>query len=621
MVGFQRVLSADEFEVEVSPELVSEADLLKVLAPVVTEGFDVTSEVPLRVRLFQTGPSEFVLALVIHHIAADGVSLGPLVRDVSVAYVARAGGQVPQWAPLAVQYADFALWQREVLGSEGDPSSLMSEQLGYWTSVLAGLPERIDLPADRQRPLVASNHGASYQFSVDERLHRALEQLALDRSVSLFMVVHAALAVLLARLSGSDDVVVGSPIAGRGEQELDDLIGMFVNTLVLRTEVDSSESFSELLGRVRDVDLGAFGNEDVPFERLVEVLDPARSQAHHPLFQVALFFQNMAQGVVELPGLSIAGFDAGVEIAKFDLQLTVTPVEEDGVGVGMPMSLTYATDLFDESTVVSFAERLVRVLEAMVAEPDSVVGDVELLGEDERSQVLVAVNDTVHELTAGALLLDGFVAQVAATPGAVALVFEGQSLTYVEFASRVNRLARYLISVGVGPESLVALAMRRSVDLVVGMYAVVAAGGAYVPLDPDHPVERNGHILGTASPVCVLSTADDGVVLPGEFDVVLIDELDVSGFSDVPVSDADRVAPLRGSNAAYVIFTSGSTGKPKGVAVSHAAIVNQMAWMQGRICSDRGGCVSAEDCDDVRRVVVGLLLAVGGGCAVGGGHA
>ncbi|WP_240952953.1 non-ribosomal peptide synthetase, partial [Rhodococcus sp. IC4_135] len=581
-IGFQQVLPVDEFVGTVLPETVDAADLLGVLTPVVAEGFDVTVEVPLRVRLFQTGSSEFVLALVIHHIAADGVSMGPLVRDVSMAYVARAGGQVPGWAPLAVQYADYALWQREVLGSEGDPSSLMSEQLGYWTSVLAGLPERIELPADRPRPLVASNQGASYQFSIDARLHRALEQLALDRNVSLFMVVHAALAVLLARLSGSDDVVVGSPIAGRGEPELDDLIGMFVNTLVLRTEVDSSESFSALLGRVREVDLGAFGNEDVPFERLVEVLDPARSQAHHPLFQVALFFQNMAQDVVELPGLSIAGFDAGVEIAKFDLQLTVTPVEEGGVGVGMPMSLTYATDLFDESTVVSFAERLVRVLEAMVAEPDSVVGDVELLGEGERSQVLVAVNDTVHELTVGALLLDGFVAQVAATPDAVAVVFEGQSLTYAEFGSRANRLARYLVSVGVGPESLVALAMRRSVDLVVGMYAVVAAGGAYVPLDPDHPVERNGHILGTAAPVCVLSTAGDGVVLPGEFDVVLIDELDVSGFSDAPVLDVDRVAPLRGSNAAYVIFTSGSTGKPKGVAVSHAAIVNQMAWMQGR---------------------------------------
>ncbi|ATI34073.1 hypothetical protein CPI83_19980 [Rhodococcus sp. H-CA8f] len=581
-IGFQQVLPVGEFVGTVLPETVDAADLLGVLTPVVAEGFDVTVEVPLRVRLFQTGSSEFVLALVIHHIAADGVSLGPLVRDVSVAYVARAGGQVPQWAPLAVQYADFALWQREVLGSEGDPSSLMSEQLGYWTSVLAGLPERIELPADRPRPLVASNQGASYQFSIDARLHRALEQLALDRNVSLFMVVHAALAVLLARLSGSDDVVVGSPIAGRGEPELDDLIGMFVNTLVLRTEVDSSESFSALLGRVREVDLGAFGNEDVPFERLVEVLDPARSQAHHPLFQVALFFQNMAQDVVELPGLSIAGFDAGVEIAKFDLQLTVTPLEEDGVGVGMPMSLTYATDLFDASTVVSFAERLVRVLEAMVAEPDSVVGDVELLGEDERSQVLVTVNDTVHELTDDALLLDGFVAQVAATPGAVAVMFQGQSLSYAEFGSRVNRLARYLISVGVGPESLVALAMRRSVDLVVGMYAVVAAGGAYVPLDPDHPVERNGHIIETAAPVCVLSTAGDGVVLPGEFDVVLIDELDVSGFSDAPVSDVDRVAPLRVSNAAYVIFTSGSTGKPKGVAVSHAAIVNQMAWMQGQ---------------------------------------
>ncbi|WP_338480292.1 non-ribosomal peptide synthase/polyketide synthase [Rhodococcus sp. DN22] len=580
--GFQQVLPVGGFAVDISAVPADEADLLGVLAPVVTEGFDVTSEVPLRVRLFQTGSSEFVLALVVHHIAADGVSMGPLVRDVSMAYVARAGGQVPGWAPLAVQYADYALWQREVLGCEGDPSSLMSEQLGYWTSVLAGLPERIELPADRSRPLVASNRGASYQFSVDVRLHRALEQLALDRGVSLFMVVHAALAVVLARLSGSDDVVVGSPIAGRGEPELDDLIGMFVNTLVLRTEVDSSESFSELLGRVREVDLGAFGNEDVPFERLVEVLDPARSQAHHPLFQVALFFQNMAQSVLELPGLSIAGFDAGVEIAKFDLQLTVSPLEEDGVGVGMPMSLTYATDLFDESTVVSFAERLVRVLEAMVAEPDSVVGDVELLGEDERSQVLVAVNDTVHELTVGALLLDGFVAQVAASPDAVAVVFEGQSLSYAEFDARVNRLARYLVSVGVGPESLVALAMRRSVDLVVGMYAVVAAGGAYVPLDPDHPVERNGHILGTAAPVCVLSTAGDGVVLPGEFDVVLIDELDVSGFSDAPVLDVDRVAPLRGSNAAYVIFTSGSTGKPKGVAVSHEAIVNQMAWMQGQ---------------------------------------
>ncbi|MFF1946990.1 amino acid adenylation domain-containing protein, partial [Rhodococcus qingshengii] len=581
-IGFQQVLPVDEFVGTVLPETVDAADLLGVLTPVVAEGFDVTVEVPLRVRLFQTGSSEFVLALVIHHIAADGVSMGPLVRDVSMAYVARAGGQVPGWAPLGVQYADYALWQREVLGAEGDPSSLMSEQLGYWTSVLAGLPERIELPADRPRPLVASNQGASYQFSIDARLHRALEQLALDRNVSLFMVVHAALAVLLARLSGSDDVVVGSPIAGRGEPELDDLIGMFVNTLVLRTEVDSSESFSALLGRVREVDLGAFGNEDVPFERLVEVLDPARSQAHHPLFQVALFFQNMAQDVVELPGLSIAGFDAGVEIAKFDLQLTVTPLEEDGVGVGMPMSLTYATDLFDASTVVSFAERLVRVLEAMVAEPDSVVGDVELLGEDERSQVLVTVNDTVHELTDGALLLDGFVAQVAATPGAVAVMFQGQPLSYAEFGSRVNRLARYLISVGVGPESLVALAMRRSVDLVVGMYAVVAAGGAYVPLDPDHPLERNGHILETAAPVCVLSTAGDGVVLPSEFDVVLIDELDVSGFSDAPVSDVDRVAPLRVSNAAYVIFTSGSTGKPKGVAVSHAAIVNQMAWMQGQ---------------------------------------
>ncbi|MEV3976234.1 amino acid adenylation domain-containing protein, partial [Streptomyces sp. NPDC050698] len=581
-VGFQEVLSADRVRLDVSPVVVSESDVVGAVTEFLSAGFDVAVEVPVRARLFAVSESEFVLALVVHHISGDGVSMGPLTRDVMVAYEARSRGEVPGWAPLAVQYADYALWQREVLGSEDDAGSLISRQVGFWESALAGLPDQLDLPADRPRPVVASNRGADHSFVVGADVHAGLNDVARESNSSLFMVVHAALAVLLSRLSGTSDIAIGTPVAGRGEQVLDDLIGMFVNTLVLRTEVDSSESFSELLGRVREVDLGAFGNEDVPFERLVEVLDPARSQAHHPLFQVALFFQNMAQSVLELPGLSIAGFDAGVEIAKFDLQLTVSPLEEDGVGVGMPMSLTYATDLFDESTVVSFAERLVRVLEAMVAEPDSVVGDVELLGEDERSQVLVAVNDTVHELTVGALLLDGFVAQVAASPDAVAVVFEGQSLSYAEFGSRVNRLARYLVSVGVGPESLVALAMRRSVDLVVGMYAVVAAGGAYVPLDPDHPVERNGHILGTAAPVCVLSTAGDGVVLPGEFDVVLIDELDVSGFSDAPVLDVDRVAPLRVSNAAYVIFTSGSTGKPKGVAVSHEAIVNQMAWMQGQ---------------------------------------
>ncbi|MES9587246.1 amino acid adenylation domain-containing protein, partial [Rhodococcus baikonurensis] len=582
-VGFQEVLSADRVRLDVSPVVVSESDVVGAVTEFLSAGFDVAVEVPVRARLFAVSESEFVLALVVHHISGDGVSMGPLTRDVMVAYEARSRGEVPGWAPLAVQYADYALWQREVLGSEDDAGSLISRQVGFWESALAGLPDQLDLPADRPRPVVASNRGADHSFVVGADVHAGLNDVARESNSSLFMVVHAALAVLLSRLSGTSDIAIGTPVAGRGEQVLDDLIGMFVNTLVLRTEVDSSESFVDLLAGVREADLQAFAHADVPFERLVEVLNPARSQARSPLFQVMLAFQNMEQSALQLGDLRVAGVDATAVAAKFDLQLTmVEQFDEAGAPAGMAASLTYATDLFDESTVVSFAERFGRILGAVVADQSAVLGDIDILDSVERSLVLAGWNDTVHELTVGALLLDGFVAQVAASPDAVAVVFEGQSLSYAEFGSRVNRLARYLVSVGVGPESLVALAMRRSVDLVVGMYAVVAAGGAYVPLDPDHPVERNGHILGTAAPVCVLSTAGDGVVLPGEFDVVLIDELDVSGFSDAPVLDVDRVAPLRVSNAAYVIFTSGSTGKPKGVAVSHEAIVNQMAWMQGQ---------------------------------------
>ncbi|WP_064233760.1 non-ribosomal peptide synthetase [Rhodococcus sp. AJR001] len=578
--GQQVILPASEVSFDLTPVTLGGTRIEEALLTLALAGFDVTMSVPFRVQLFEVGADAFVLAFVMHHIAADGFSMRPLTRDVMVAYAARVSNGVPNWTPLEVQYADYALWQREVLGDEDDPNSLISAQLDHWRSVLRDSPEVLALPADRSRPVVASNRGATYRFSVSEELRSSLDSLARERNASLFMVMHSALAVLLARLSGTSDIVIGTPVAGRGEKALDDVIGMFVNTLVLRTPVDLASSFSALVSATRRTDLQALGNGDVPFERLVEVLDPTRSQAHHPLFQVALFFQNMSQDALELSGLEVSGLEFDAGIAKFDLQLTLAPRIEDTHESGMFAEFAYATDLFDESTIRGFADRFTRILEQVVVDPSITVGDIELLEEAERESLLIARNSTAHDVENSETLASLFDTRVALAPDAVAVVFDGQSLTYGELSERVNKLARKLIDNGVGPESLVALAMRRSLDLVVGMYAVIAAGGAYVPLDPDHPAERIGHILTTADPVCVLSTTRDAFVAPNGADVLLIDGVDLSSYSASVVSDADRRGRLHDVNAAYVIFTSGSTGKPKGVAVSHHAIVNQVLWMQ-----------------------------------------
>ncbi|MGV9950274.1 non-ribosomal peptide synthetase, partial [Rhodococcus aetherivorans] len=459
-----------------------------------------------------------------------------------------------------------------------------SRQLDYWRDQLADLPDSLELPTDRPRPPVASYRGADHLFEIGADLQSGIDALGRRTGTSGFMVVHAALAVTLARLAATDDVAVGTVIAGRGEAELDELVGMFVNTLVLRARIDSGESFADLLARVRETDLGAFGHADVPFERLVEVLDPTRSQARHPLFQVMLTFQNLGPSSFELPGLSISGVEMENRTAKFDLQVVLTETfESDGTAAGIRAGIVYATDLFDGESVSRFAERFVRVLAGAVADPSVAVGDLPLLEAVERSFVVEAVNATAHPVDTAASLVSLFEAQVARTPDAVAVVGAGgEVLTYAQFASRVRRVARYLMSQGVGPESLVALAMRRSVEMLVGIYAVLEAGGAYVPVDPDLPAERIAHVVDTADPVVVLSASRDGVTVVGGRSVLCIDEVEVSGFSDAPVAESERVAVLRPQHPAYVIFTSGSTGRPKGVAVSHTAIVNRLVWMQGR---------------------------------------
>ncbi|NMM84102.1 hypothetical protein B2J88_06975, partial [Rhodococcus sp. SRB_17] len=579
----QVVLAAGEVHTDLAPVVVSdEADLRAQLGEFSLAGFDVTAAVPLRARLFEIHSGDYALAIVVHHIATDGFSLTPLVRDVMVAYSAHLAGHVPTWSPLNIQYVDYTLWQRELLGDEQDPESLASEQLGYWSSTLTGLPELLELPTDRPRPNQQSRGGARVEFHIDADVHDAVVNTAHQHNSSVFMVMHAALAVLLARLSGTSDIVVGTPVAGRGEPELDDLIGVFVNTLVLRTQVDLQTPFSDLLEQVREIDLGAFGNADVPFEQLVEVLAPARSTAHAPLFQVLLEFQNNAAVRLELPHMTVEPVRFDLEMSKFDLQLTVAEVHDaDGTPAGMTAGFVFATDLFDINTVEVFAQRFQRILATVAADPSEAVGDIGLLEVAERELMTIGWNDTSHEFSA-VTLSDLVSDQMARTPDGVAVTFDGESLTYAEFDSRVSRLARELISQGVGPDSTVGVLLARSTELLVAVHAVLRAGGAYVPLDPEYPSERIVSIVKSARPLLVLTSSEQGT-LATEFDGVPCLDLavvDLSGWESAPVTDVDRRARLVPANTAYVIFTSGSTGVPKGVAVPHSAIVNQFLWRQ-----------------------------------------
>ncbi|MEY9946670.1 non-ribosomal peptide synthase/polyketide synthase [Kitasatospora sp. GAS1066B] len=550
----QQVLNADALGELLTVTTFDEQAITRATA----HAFDLAAELPLRAWLFQQSADKHVLLVVIHHIAGDGWSTVPLARDLSTAYTARLTGQTPAWEALPVQYADYALWQRDLLGAPEDPTSLLTQQLAYWRSALAQLPEELTLPTDRPRPAIASHQGESVELVVPAELHQRLQELAQAEGVTLFMVLQAALAVLLSRLGAGTDIPIGTPIAGRTDEGLDDLVGFFVNTLVLRTDLTGDPSFAQVLHRVREAGLAAFARQDVPFERLVEELAPARSLARHPLFQVMLTLQNTTQAVVDLPGLDASVLPSGQEAAKFDLALTLS----EGSGTaGLQGDLTFARDLFDRKTAEQIAERFLRVLHSVAAEPHGPLHRVEVLDAAERRRVLVEWNDTAVEVPAGTLP-ELFEAQVARTPEAVAVVFEGVQVGYGELNARANRLARLLVERGVAPESVVPVLMERSTELVVALLAVLKAGGAYLPVDPDYPAERIAYVLSEAnSPVTVTRE--------------LIDEA-----SD---RDGDNLFDrgLRPEHPAYVIFTSGSTGRPKGVVVPHTGIVNRLAWMQG----------------------------------------
>ncbi|MEE1764997.1 non-ribosomal peptide synthetase [Streptomyces sp. SP18BB07] len=546
------------------------------LADAVRTPFDLTAQPPLRATLFDLGAGENVLLLVLHHIAGDGASMAPLARDLTTAYAARSRGETPDRAELPLQYADFAVWQRQSLGEPDDPDSTLSHQLDHWRTTLAGLPEQLELPFDRPRPAVPTHRGDTVPFTVEPAVHEALVRLARAHHTTVFMVVHAALATLLHRLGAGDDIVIGSPVANRTDDALTPLIGYFANNLVLRTDLTGDPDFTEVLRRVRAADLAAYAHQDVPFERVVEALNPARSTARHPLFQTGLNFSGADQQAaldlaVDLPGLIARVRPVASPTAKFDLSFFLTERPEGGVN-GL---LEFATDLFDRDSAARIAERFTRLLAALTAEPQRPVREFDLVDADERRLLLTEWNNTGHEVPTQTLT-DLIEAQVARTPDAPAVVFGTTELTYAELDSRANRLARHLVDLGAGPERHVAVLMPVSEDVPVTLLAVLKAGAGYLPLDPAHPDDRLTFMLEDIAPAAVVTTAELAARVGAltEAPVVTTDDPEIPRRPGGPLTDVVR----RPDHTAFVIFTSGSTGRPKAVVVEHRSLVAYLAW-------------------------------------------
>jgi amino acid adenylation domain-containing protein len=567
------------------------------LAEAARHSFDLSTEPPIRAWLFQAGADDQVLLLLIHHIAGDAWSMPLLTRDLLEAYEARAAGAAPAWPALPVQYADFTLWQREVLGDENDPESPISRQLAYWRTALRDLPEQLPLPTDRPRPAVASLRGDVTDIEVPAALHGRLAALAVDTQSTLSMVLRAAVAALLHRLGAGTDIPLGSPIAGRTDEALDELVGFFLNTLVLRTDLSGDPTFRELIGRVRQTDLAAYAHQDVPFERLVEVLNPTRSMARHPLFQVMFTLNNTGQHTAAEeaddgdPGVSL--YRVGNATAKFDLFFAFRENRDpDGAPAGLSGVLEFATDLFTRATAQAIGAALLQLLEAVAADPVSRIGGIDVLSPAERRRLLTELNDTTAAVPSGSLP-EQFERQVARTPGTPAVSGADGVVTYAELNARANRLARLLIARGAGPEARVALAMGRGADLVVAMMAVLKAGAAYVPVDPENPPERIRFMLADAAPALVLTTAALAAVLPaGTTRQLAVDDsataAALAGLAATDVTDRDRTAPLSPLHPAYVMYTSGSTGRPKAVVMPAGAMTNLIAWHAGALPSAPG---------------------------------
>jgi amino acid adenylation domain-containing protein len=534
-----------------------------------TMRFDLARALPVRALLVRVADDVHLLYVAMHHVASDAWSVGVLLDELSQLYAAFLVGAADPLPALALQYADYAAWQRGYLtGGE------LEDQRAFWRDNLAGAPVVLGLPTDRPRPAEQDLAGATVDVAIGAELSQQLRALSQRHGVTVYMTLLASWAAVLARLSGQDEVVVGSPVAGRSRLELEPLIGCFVNTLALRIDLGGEPTVTELLARTRAQVLAAHAHQDLAFDQVVELVKPPRSLAHPPVFQVMLDWQNAPAGRLEMPGLALAGLDGGPAIAQFDLTLSLHDSD-----AGIAGGLRYATALFDRETVERQVAYWQALLVAMVADGNGVVGRLPLQDRAEREQVLIAWNATARAYAQDRCVHELVEAHAARTPGALALEQGGEQVSFGELNARANRLARHLRALGVAPDRLVAICAERGVDLVVAMLAIVKAGGAYVPIDPSYPRDRVAMMVRDAAPVAVLTQADLAAQLTASTDgAVPVVDLGVDvAWRNEPAGDLP-LGKLTARHLAYVIYTSGSTGTPKGVMIEHRSLHNLVAW-------------------------------------------
>src|SRR5213594_2530601 len=548
--------------IELSGVQERERETLRLAIEEASIPFDLGQGPLLRGKLLRLGEEEHVLLLIVHHIVSDGWSVGVLVRELGVLYEAYAAGKESPLPELPIQYADYAEWQREYLQGE-----VLEEQLEYWRKQLGGELPVVELPGDHVRPAVRSYRGAQQELRVSREVTEKLKQVSQKEGATLFMTLLAAFDVLLARYSGQEELVVGAPIANRTRVEMEELIGCFVNTLVLRVDASGNPSFCELLRRVKKVALEGYAHQDVPFEKLVEELQPKRDLSRTALFQVMFVLQNVPMAEMKLEGLTLSEVEIDRQVAKFDLTVTMWETEEGLTGV-----VEYSTDLFEAGTMERLVGHWERLLEGIAKNAEQRVWELPLMGEAERRQVVEEWNQTEAWYPREKTIVKLFEEQVEKTPERVAVVYEGESLSYRELNRRANQLARRLRGWGVGPEQLVGLCMKRSLEMVVGLMGVLKAGGAYVPLEPDYRRERLEFMVRDTGVKVVLSEERNRKAVEGEGLRVL--SLDTE-WGEVAAESGEGVeSGVQPENLAYVIYTSGSTGKPKGVMVEHRSVVN-----------------------------------------------
>jgi amino acid adenylation domain-containing protein/non-ribosomal peptide synthase protein (TIGR01720 family) len=543
-----------------------EAEMQRLVTAEAVRPFDLEREPLVRATLLQVGATEYVFILTAHHIIIDGWSVGVFVQELTTLYSAFCTDKSPQKVAelpeLPIQYADFAVWQRQWLEPE-----VLTEQLSYWKQQLQGAPTLLELPTDRPRPAIQTNRGKHQQFILPLELGEAIANLSKRLGLTPFMTFFAAFVTLLYRYTGEKDIVVGTPIAGRNRPEIEGIIGLFVNTLVLRTDFSGDPSFEQLLHRVREVGLQAYAHQDLPFEKLVDALQPVRSLSHLPLFQVMFDLQNVHIPSLDLPEIAVSSFPVETEIAKFDLALSIEHTSSFLIA-----EWEYNSDLFDDSTIARMAGNFQSLLTGIVANPQQSISQLPLITEVEQHQLLVEWNNTKKDYPLDKCIHQLFEDQVRKTPDAVAVEFDGEQLTYSELNAKANQVAHYLITLGVSPEVLVGICVERSPLMLIGLWGILKAGGAYVPLDPAYPADRLAYMLNDSQAQVLLTQGQLVKSLPntGAKTICLDSDWDLIGAQ----SEKNPHTQVKTNNLAYVIYTSGSTGKPKGVMIEHRSLTN-----------------------------------------------